>query len=187
MTQRRHRNRENIEAIPEIFAKGALLNLLTEIPVCCGNNAHIDLNRLRASQPLDLSFLKDSQQLGLQLKRELANFIKENRCLVGQFETANLLSQGPREGTLLMTEQFALDQAWRERCTIHPDQWPVPARAGIMNGASNQLLPVPVSPVISTVVSVGATCSILNSTYFSSSLIPTMSSKSSLRLISSFR
>src|ERR1039458_7068436 len=58
----------------------------------------------RAAQPLELALLQNAQQLGLQLQRDVADFVQKKRALVGQLEAPDLLADGARECALLMAE-----------------------------------------------------------------------------------
>jgi hypothetical protein len=44
------------------------------------------------AHPLELFFLKDPQQVGLDIQADGADFVQKNGPLVGQFELAQLLS-----------------------------------------------------------------------------------------------
>ena len=46
---------------------------------------------LRAAEPLELLLLQHAEQLGLQLQRDVADLVEEQRPLVGQLEAADLL------------------------------------------------------------------------------------------------
>jgi len=46
----------------------------------------------------------------LQLKRDIPDFVKEQRALVGQFKPADPLGDGAGEGASLMAEQLAFEQ-----------------------------------------------------------------------------
>src|SRR5262252_7383035 len=106
----RDRDRKNIQPVPEVFADLSLIYLLFQVPVGSGDNVHVNLYRLGASQPLELAFLNYAQQLYLQLQRQLANLIEKNRGAVGELEAADFAVQGPGESAALVTKQFAFDK-----------------------------------------------------------------------------
>src|SRR5437016_5544909 len=66
LTQRRHGNGEYAQAVEKIGAEPPLVDHVTEIPMGCTDYAHVRLNRSGAAQPLELVFLQDAKQLGLQ-------------------------------------------------------------------------------------------------------------------------
>ena len=49
-----------------------------------------------AAQPLELPLLQNAQQLGLQLQRNIADLVQEQRAVVRQFEAPDLLRDGAR-------------------------------------------------------------------------------------------
>ena len=117
------------------------------------------LDRLRAAQPLDLPLLEHAQQLDLDVERQIANLVEEDRRVIGELEAADLPRQRAGVGALLAAEQLALDQRRREspRSSRGPS---AACRRGLSSWicVANSSLPVPVSPSSSTVESVAATC-----------------------------
>src|SRR5205085_2413855 len=59
---------------------------------------------------------------------------------VGRLELADLLLRRPGEGALLVAEQLALQQRLGDGGAVQADEWPVPPRAGVVNGPGHQLL-----------------------------------------------
>ena len=93
-----------------------------------------------AAQALKLLLLKSPQQFGLELQRDFANLVEEQRPLMRQFKTSDLLREGSRERALLVTEEFAFEQRVRDRGTIHHDERPLAPPAQLMDAASHQFL-----------------------------------------------
>ena len=71
------------------------------------NYAYIHASRGSASQPFKFPLLQDTQKLWLDLKRDIAYFSQEDCALVGKIEPPNFRADGTREGSLLMSKQFA--------------------------------------------------------------------------------
>ena len=69
--------------------------------------------------------LEHREELGLQLQREIADLVEEDRAPVGHLEEplAGLLGVG--EGALLVAEQLALDQRARQGRAVHVHERPV--------------------------------------------------------------
>jgi hypothetical protein len=80
-----------------------------------GNQAHVDLMRPAASQAFELLFLQNAQKFRLQGQRQVPDFVEEDSAGISHFEAADFLSHGPGKGTLLMPEQFTLQQIERKR------------------------------------------------------------------------
>src|SRR5439155_10328168 len=103
-----------------------------------------------------------------------------------QLKPADLLRNGAREGAPFMAEQLAFEQSRGDRGAIHFYKRALPPPAQTMDGSGDEFLPVPVSPWINTVESVGATTSTCLSTRLSAALSPMISSKlCSVRISSS--
>jgi hypothetical protein len=76
-----------------------------------GDDAHVDVDRLDASQTLELLFLNGTQQLWLQFQADIADLVEKERTSIGQLESALLQHQGSREGPSLVPKQLALEQS----------------------------------------------------------------------------
>jgi len=50
--------------------------------MCSGNNSHVHLVSPVAAKPLEFLLLQDPQQFRLQLQRDVAHFIQEERALI---------------------------------------------------------------------------------------------------------
>ena len=131
-------------AITEVFsAKAKSLargNHLFKIAVRRSYEAKINFLRIRASQSFEFLLLQCPQQLRLDFNRNVADFVKKQRALVGQFESADFLGDGARKSALLVAKQFALQQAGGNGRTIYLHQRTILPPTAIMNGAGNQFL-----------------------------------------------
>ena len=95
MSSRRSRSggswmRDDVEPVVEVLAEVARRDLLLEVAVGRGDQAHVDLDRLDAADALELALLERAQQLHLHLDRDLADLVEEQRAAVGQLEAAGL-------------------------------------------------------------------------------------------------
>ena len=106
----------------------------------CGDQPEVDLARLRRSQALELPFLKHAQQLGLQLERQVADFIEKERPPVCDLETPMTWIHGAGECAALVAEQLALDQRGRQRRAVDADERALASRAPIVQRPREQLL-----------------------------------------------
>ena len=104
------------------------------------DQAHVDLDRRGAPQPLELARLQHAQQLGLHLERQLADLVEEERRAVRDLEAPDLARQGPGEGALLAAEQLALHEPGRQRGAVDLDHQVAPARAEPVDGLGDELL-----------------------------------------------
>src|SRR5205814_509649 len=111
LSQRRNLDWEDVEPVIEIAAKFPLVNQLLQVAVSCRDHAHVQAARLVASDSFEDPVLQDSQQLRLQLQREIAHFVEKQGSFVGQLQAAKLSGDRAGEGPLLVAKQFALDES----------------------------------------------------------------------------
>ena len=97
-------------------------NRLQQVAVGRGDDAHVDRSDVVAADALELALLQHAQQLDLQLRRQLADLVEEDRPAVGQLEPADAPGDRAGERALLVPEQLALDQARRQRGAVDLDQ-----------------------------------------------------------------
>ena len=91
LAQRRHAHAHHGEPVVEILAERAAIDLAHEVAIGRGDDAHVDGDDLRAADAADLALLERAQQLRLQLERQLADLVEEQRAAVRLFEAADAL------------------------------------------------------------------------------------------------
>ena len=114
VAQRRRKNRKHFEAVKEVAAEFLFRDHFGQIAIGGGDEAHVDGDGPRAAQALDLALLQSAQQLRLQVERQLAHLVEEERALVRQLQAADFARDGAGERALLVAEEFAFEQARRE-------------------------------------------------------------------------
>ncbi len=129
----------DVEAEIEVLPKTAVLDQLHHIPVGRGDDAYIDLNRLRAPQAQQLAFLDHAQQLDLHGGGHFGDFIQAQRAAVGGFDQAGL-ADGAGEGALLVAEQFVGQQFLVEGAAVHRDERAVRPPTVLVQIAREQFL-----------------------------------------------
>ena len=160
LAQRRHLDRENVEAVVEIGAERSFGDHRPQIAVRGGDDAARRRARsARAADALELALLQDAQQLRLQLSGISPISSRKSVPPCGQLEPADPRRDArPVNAPFLVAEQLALEQprrASRRSCTSRTACARPSAQSWIARATSS--LPVPVSPQIKTVASVGAT------------------------------
>ena len=130
-----------------------------EVLVRRGDDPRVHADALRPAEPLEAGLLDDAQELGLDLQGHVADLVQEQRPAVGELELAPLPLHGAGESAPLVAEQLAQQQALGEGRAVDGHERPVPARAGEVDVRASTSLPVPLSPVISTVTGVSFTLS----------------------------
>ena len=80
LAQRGDGDREHVEAVLEVLAEPARRHLLGEVAVGRGDDPHVDLIVRSSADPLELPVLEHAQELGLELRRQLADLVEEERA-----------------------------------------------------------------------------------------------------------
>ena len=122
LAERWHDEGHAVEPEVQIAAEPALLDLALEVAVGGGDEPDIDRARPERAEALDRVLLEDTQQLHLDRRRELADFVEEHRAAVGALEQTDLGAARPGERALLVAEQLALEQALRQRRAVEREQ-----------------------------------------------------------------
>ena len=94
--QRRQTHGKHVQPIVQVVAKSAVRDSFLEIAVRRGDDADVDLSRARSAEALELTLLQDAQKLGLQIERQVANLVEEQRPAMGQLRTCPGAAQRPR-------------------------------------------------------------------------------------------
>jgi hypothetical protein len=110
-----------VQSIEGIGAEDTLLNHFLKILVGRGDHSHVHRRRAAAApQTLNLPLLEHSEQFGLQFQRQIADFVQEQRAAVRGLKSSDRLRDSAREGTSFVAEQFAFEQADRNRRSSPP-------------------------------------------------------------------
>ena len=90
LAQRRHAHRHDLQAEEQVLAEAARGDLVLEIAVGRGDDAHVDLDGLGRADAPDLALLQHAQELHLHLGADLADLVEEQRAAVRLLEEAAL-------------------------------------------------------------------------------------------------
>ena len=102
--------------------------------------------------------LEHAQELLLLAQRDVGDLVEEERAAVGQLEPADAILPGVGERALHVAEQLALEDAFRHAAGVDRDHRPRGARdEAACSACATSPLPVPFSPVMSTLASEGPT------------------------------
>ena len=170
--------REDAEAIVQVLAEAAGEHVGLEIAVGRRDDAHVDTcacdRRRRARTP---DSCKTRNSLGLQIERDVADLVEEQRAAVGELEAARAILEGAGDGAADVAEELALEQLPGDRGAVDLDHRPDAAAElarSWMAVRANSSLPTPDSPRMSTVAPVAATTSMVSRSRLSPGLAPTM-------------
>src|SRR5688572_24400381 len=121
------------------------------------DDAGVDRDQSDAPEPFDLPFLEHTEQLDLDLRRQVSYLVQEDRRPVGQLEAARLLRERIRVGAFLSPEQLAFNQRRRDRGAVHANHLAVTPLAVRVDIGGDELLARAGLPSTSTVEPVAAT------------------------------
>ena len=140
IAQRRQHHLDDVEAIEEILAERALAHALRQIAVGRRQDAHVDLLRSRRAERAQLALLQHAQELGLQLRRQVADLVEEDGAAVGLDELALAIGARVGEGAALVAEQLRLEQRVGDGGAVDRDERLLGARRVEVQRARHQLL-----------------------------------------------
>src|SRR6266853_997842 len=140
LTERRHLDRDDVQAVVEILPEPARRDALGQVLVGGGEDTDVHPDGVLAPHPLEGLLLESAQHLGLGLEAHVADLVKEEGALIGQLELAAPPRHRAGERAALVPEQLGLDQLLRDRRAVHLDEGPVAPRGERVDGAGHQLL-----------------------------------------------
>src|SRR6266481_2602685 len=112
-SQCRNFNRKDVEPVKQVVPEHTRSDGSLQIAVRSGNHPDISSDRPSSTNTFEFMFLQNTQESDLCLGRKLSDFIEEDRASFGQLKAPQTPLSRPREGALLMAEQFRCDQvAW---------------------------------------------------------------------------
>src|SRR5258705_2231177 len=124
----------------EIRTDSLLTDDRFKVPFRRGDQSCVRPERLAATEPLKFAFLEHPQKFRLYFQGDLTNFVQKDAAAVGQLEPPDALRDRSGERALVVTKQFALDQAGREGGAIQFDECFAFSRAQIVNRAGDGFL-----------------------------------------------
>lgn len=128
-SERRQFHREDAQSIEQILPKAPGLGFSPQVSIGRRDHSNVDSPSSFFTDALNFAFLKDPQQLGLQVERNLADSIKEQSAAIGEFKSPGSVTQRSRERTFGVTEEFAFVKFTWDCGAIDLDQRPLTASA----------------------------------------------------------
>src|SRR6185295_20289020 len=104
--QRRDADRKHREAEVQVLAELLRRNRGLQLLVGGGDDAHVDVQRLRTADTLESFLFERAQDLRLKAERQIADLVQEQRSAMRQLEASRLPCGCAREGAFLMAEQL---------------------------------------------------------------------------------
>jgi len=143
------------------------LDHVAQVAVGGAQDAHVGPEGLRFPYAANFARFQEAEQLDLDVLVELTDFIEEERAAVGYLEQALVIALGAGKRSPPVAEKLALHQVFPTGAPQLTGMKGISARLLCWNRVrAASSLPVPVSPRIITVDSVGATVAISRCTAF---------------------
>ena len=102
--------RDDRDAVEQVLTETAFLHFLPQVFVRGGDEPEGRIDFPRAADPDKPLLLKDAEEFRLDRRRDVSHFVDEERALVGEFEQADLLPDGPGERAALIAEKISLSK-----------------------------------------------------------------------------
>src|ERR1700720_2736961 len=138
--QRRNINRDHVETVIKVFAKGSVFEGSAQVAVGGGDQPDVHFDGSRAAQPLELAFLQYPEKFDLNRGGHVSDFIEKQRTIVCHFKFAGLAGCGPGESSFFVAEQFALQKIFWDGGAVNFDEGAGSAPRFFVNGTGNQIL-----------------------------------------------
>ena len=143
LAERRNADRKDVEPVVEVLTEGAGLDEVDQAAIGRRDEPEVHPHRPARAHRVDLAVLKGAEKLDLDVERQLADLVEEERAAIRLAELADMLLGGAGEGALLMAEEDRFDQGRGDRTAIEGDEGPGAAVAGALDGAGDEFLPDP--------------------------------------------
>src|SRR5258705_9803185 len=99
-------DRKDVEPVKQILPECSCGNRSLQVAVGRCQDADVRVNRVAVAHALDLAILKNAEQCDLGFRRQVADFVEENRATVGGFESPQASLQRAGERALLVAKEF---------------------------------------------------------------------------------
>src|ERR1035437_4744387 len=93
---------DDVETVEEVLAEPPLAYLGLQVPVRGGDDTDVDRDLLAPSDPVEAPLLKNAHQVDLELRRDVADLVEEERPAVGHLELSLASLAGARDGAPLV-------------------------------------------------------------------------------------
>ena len=157
LAQRRHVNPNHVEPEAQVGPEPPGRDLLFEAAVGRGDDPHVDAARQVLADAPHLAVLQHAQQLGLRARRQLPDFVEEQRAAIRLLEQPGPLGRRAGERAARVAEQLRLDQLVGQRRAVDRAEppmrgagrgggWrarPAPCRCRSRRGSAPETAPAP--------------------------------------------
>ena len=135
--KRRHAQRHDRQAMEQVLAEAAILDLVLQVTCRRRDDAHVDLDLGGAVDALEALLDQDAQDLALRLPRHVGDLVEVERAAMRLLERAD---DAGRARAVLDAEQLLLHPVRRNRGGVEDDERAVHPQRGFVNRTGDQFL-----------------------------------------------
>ena len=146
ITQRRQRDPQDIDPVQEVLAESPRRHVRLERPVGRRHDPHVDPTWQVLTESADLAVLEHPQQLGLCPRRQLADFIQEQRAPIRRLEQPGAFGHRAGERAAGVAKELRLDELIGQGRAVDRAEAPVGPPAEPVDRAGHQFLSAPALP-----------------------------------------
>ena len=110
VAQRTDHHADDVQAEVQILPEAAALRHLPQVPIRARDESRVDFDGDRLADGHDLLLLDHAQQFGLQIERDFADLVEEQRAGVGGADQAQHALLGAGERAADVSEELALEE-----------------------------------------------------------------------------
>ena len=138
--QGRGTERDDVEAVEQVFAEIVLADGFDDVAVGGGDEADVHLKFLVAADAGEGAVFEEAEEFGLEGAAHVADFIQEDGAAVGFLDAAEFLADGAGEGAFFVAEEFAFQEVFGDGGAIDADVILLAAAAQAVEGAGDEFL-----------------------------------------------
>ena len=125
IAERRQMNRDDVDAVEQVFAESSFRDHLGELLIRGRDDAHRPFELFDAAQTTELPLLQHAQKLHLHHLRHLADLVQEQRALFGRLDQPFLVRAGAGERAFHVAEQLRFEERLGQCAAIEGDERPI--------------------------------------------------------------
>src|SRR5260221_8051573 len=131
---------EDADAVVEIGTELALGRRCFQVAMRRRDEPHVGPDGSISADSLEGLLLEEAKDLRLRHHRHIADFIEEEGAATALFELADAAAVGAGEGALLVAEEFALQEVFRNGSAVERQERRFSPGAMLVDGTGDQLL-----------------------------------------------
>jgi hypothetical protein len=141
VAERRDEERDDVEAIEEVFAEVAAGDLFFKVLVGGGDDTGVYVDGRGGADGVEALFVEGAEDFGLRFEAHVADFVEEEGSAVGALEGAAFfcgLVGTAGSGAVAVAEELGFDEVFRDGGAVELDEDAVAAEGFGVHGAGDE-------------------------------------------------